>query len=182
MSEKKRGKKGLGTFRMELEDEKKLESMAAKYAAGNKSVFILKAVRYGMAHPDKIFGAALLLLICLVPRVQAGVPEDKAVKAIVGEAEGESLKGKTAVAEAIRNRGSLEGVVGLNSPRVKKAKPWVYRDARKAWKDSTRTNLVKGATHWESTDFPRPSWTDEMEQTTRVGKHRFYKPNRRRIK
>lgn len=98
-----------------------------------------------------------------------------AIKAVIGEAEGESFRGKIAVAEAIRNRGHLRGVYGLRSPRLSKASKKVWEEAEKAWLASASSNLVNGADHWESTDFKRPEWSKKMVITAKHGKHVFYK-------
>lgn len=98
-----------------------------------------------------------------------------AIRAIVGEAEGESYVGKVAIAEAIRNRGTLKGVYGVNSLRLAKSPKWVWKDAEKAWRESAHTNLVNGADHWESTDFKVPSWAKKMTKTATIGKHVFYR-------
>ena len=106
------------------------------------------------------------------------ISDADAVRAIIGEAEGESFKGKVAVAEAIRNRGTLRGVYGFKAKRVDQAPDWVWREARRAWKKSKQSNLVKGATHFESTDFPIPGWSKKMRMTAHIGKHKFYKAYR----
>ena len=49
---------------------------------------------------------------------RAPIPDAQAVRAIVGEAAGESFEGKLAIACAIRNRGNLHGVYGLNATHV----------------------------------------------------------------
>jgi len=105
----------------------------------------------------------------------AEINDVQAVKAIIGEAEGEPFVGKVAVAEAIRNRGHLKGVYGVKSPRVKKASLKVWKDAEKAWQESKKSNLVNGADHWESVDFPVPSWSKSMTKTATIGKHVFYR-------
>lgn len=105
----------------------------------------------------------------------AEIDPNIAIKAIVGEAEGESYRGKLAIAEALRNRGHVRGVYGVSSPRLSKAPKWVWVEAEKAWKESANTNLVKGADHWESTDFKVPTWAKKMTKTAIIGKHVFYR-------
>ena len=102
------------------------------------------------------------------------VPDDIAIRAIIGEASGEGLKGMQAVGEVIRRRGSLKGVYGFKAPHVDKEPEWVWKMARKAWKDSEFSNLSNGATHFESTDFKNAYWMEDMECVAHIGKHRFY--------
>lgn len=107
---------------------------------------------------------------------RAEVNPNQAILAIVGEAENQGLIGMTAVAEAIRNRGTLKGVYGLKSPRLKKAPKWVFSMARKAWEDSQNSNLTNGATHWENTkSFGVPYWAKPMKKTAVIKDHAFYK-------
>lgn len=100
-----------------------------------------------------------------------------AIRAIVGEAANQGLDGMTAVAEAIRNRGSLSGVYGVKAPHADREPSWVWAQAEKAWKASAGSDLVHGATHWESTDFKTPRWArgKGVIVTAQIGKHRFYK-------
>jgi len=118
---------------------------------------------------------ALNSLILSTPSVYAHIDAKQAITAIIGEAEGEPFIGKVAVAEAIRNRKTLKGVYGLRSPRVKKASKKVWLEAERAWLESEKSNLVKGADHWESIDFKVPGWAKGMIVTAQIGKHTFYK-------
>lgn len=100
--------------------------------------------------------------------------------AIIGEAEGESYQGKLAVAYAIINRGNLQGVYGLNAPRVKgrKYSDKTYKEALKAYKQALNNpskDITHGATHWEGTAFKTPYWAKSMTETVTIGKQRFYK-------
>jgi hypothetical protein len=70
-------------------------------------------------YPAIILGLMLLIFLIFAHPARAMSSED-AIKAIIGEAEGESYQGKIAVAETIRHRGSLKGVFGLTAPRVVK--------------------------------------------------------------
>lgn len=98
------------------------------------------------------------------------------LRAIVGEASGEGYQGMLAVACALKNRGSLEGVYGVNAPHLNSEPPWVWKMARKAYFVSlTGIDITDGATHWESTDFPEPRWAKSMTMTKHIGKHKFYK-------
>lgn len=97
---------------------------------------------------------------------------------LVGEAESEGFKGMTAVAEAIRNRGHLKGVYGCKSQRARRANGKLLHLAERAWAASATSDLVKGASYWESTDFKTPSWSKGMIETAHIGKHKFYKEKR----
>jgi hypothetical protein len=109
------------------------------------------------------------------PAHAAEVPESLAIKAIVGEASGEGYRGMLAVAGAIRNRGSLQRIYGINAPHVRNEPKWVWSLARRAWAESRYRDLSCGGTDWESTDFPVPYWAKGMIVTARIGKHIFYK-------
>lgn len=97
------------------------------------------------------------------------------VRAIIGEAASEGYEGMLAVAEGIRNRGTLKGVYGFNADFVDKEPDWVWEQASKAWDASKSSDTIKGATHWESTDFPVPPWSKGMDTVAHIGKHKFYK-------
>lgn len=95
---------------------------------------------------------------------------------IVGEAADQGLVGMIAVAEAIRNRGTLSGVIGCSRKGFFMEQPdTVKKNAMFAWEQSRNSNLTNGATHWESTDFEVPYWANEDNKRAQVGKHVFYK-------
>lgn len=117
----------------------------------------------------------LMSLLGFSGSAMAKIDERQAIDAIIGEAANQSLMGKQAVAEAIRNRGHLRGVYGLKRKSFIESQPkWVRKQAEKAWRMSANSNLVKGADHWESTDFPRPKWAEGARVTAHIGKHIFY--------
>lgn len=120
----------------------------------------------------------VLVLLCLVPReAAANVNPGQAVLAIIGEAENQGPRGMLAVACAIRNRGHLKGVYGLRAPRVvkKKYKPEILKAAIKAWEDSRRKDITKGADHWENVEqFGKPYWAKKYRPTVKIGSHQFY--------
>lgn len=107
------------------------------------------------------------------------VDNQKAIYAIIGEAENQGFMGMLAVAHAIRNRGTLHGVYGLSAPRVKHhlytAK--TYTAARQAWEQSAIDfDLTHGATHWENIKvFGCPSWVKNCVETFRHKDHVFYR-------
>jgi len=117
-------------------------------------------------------GAIIISGVCCKA---ATIPDNLAVKAIMGEACGEGYKGMLAVAGAIRNRGTLQGVYGVKATHIYKEPAYVWANAKKAWKESAKVDITKGANHWEGTDFKRPAWSMGMKITLRYKKHIFYK-------
>lgn len=109
------------------------------------------------------------------------ITDQKAILSIIGEGENQGYTGMLALAGAIRNRGTLQGVYGLNAPRVIKRKYSVdtYRTAQKAWAQSAGKDITNGATHWENINsFGKPYWAYEMDETFRYKDHVFYKERR----
>ena len=93
------------------------------------------------------------------------------------------MAGKIAIAEVIRRRGSLRGIYGINSPRVRLASRAVRKDCELAWAKKG-TNLTRGATVWGNADdvrkwkarakkYPR-HWFNRMHQTAQIGRHFFF--------
>lgn len=121
----------------------------------------------------------IFLIICNV--AHAEIPKSRAINAIIGEAEDQGQMGMNLIACAIRNRGTLDGVYGENSPRVK---AHLYSEdieakATVAWEksaDPAECSFVKGATHWENIkDFGRPKWAKLMKKVYKHHDHTFYK-------
>lgn len=106
--------------------------------------------------------------------------DSAAIRAIIGEAEGEPFQGKVAVACAIRNRGSLQGVYGKTAPRViqNKFSQKTYLQSVQAWeisKDPESCEFIQGADHWEGDKFKRPEWSKRMTKTAHIGNQTFYR-------
>ncbi len=129
-----------------------------------------------------------LLLVCDVCFANDDIIKIRTVNAIIGEAEGETYKGKLGVACAIINRvgthGSFDkamsGVYGEKSKRVTEHKYSnnVFVDAVRAYEESLEVgscDFIDGADHWEGVSFNKPSWSKDMIMTARVGKQIFYK-------
>ncbi len=74
----------------------------------------------------------------------AVIQDSQATNAIVGEAGSECWAAQVAVASAIRNRGSLQGVYGVGNPVVSKASAKVRARAFRAWKASAQGNAAHG--------------------------------------
>ena len=93
----------------------------------------------------------------------------------IGEAGGEGIKGMKAVFEVMRKRNSINGFYGCEASHVYKEPKWVWSQAGLAWRQSAKSNDTKGATHFESVDFPAPVWAKDMQRTVRIGRHQFYR-------
>lgn len=125
--------------------------------------------------------ALMLISSCKVAHA-AEIPQEKAVKAIIGEAENQGFQGMLAIAHALRNRGTLRGVYGLNSPRVKhhlySAKTLAM--AQKAWEQSAFDfDLTHGSTGWgnskDGQEFAKAKWWNNCVVVFRYKQHFFYK-------
>lgn len=113
--------------------------------------------------------------------------QEKAVQCILGEARGEYAKygenSLLAVAEAIRNRGTLQGVYGCKADISKelsylKARG-IYKAAELAWVKSQSSKLIDGAQYWGSTIVDK-KWIATMKKagyklTYTVGNQAYYK-------
>lgn len=124
------------------------------------------------------------LILLSASRVHA-FSDGEAIKSIIGEAENQHYSGMLAIACAIRNRHTLEGVYGLKAPRVvnHKYSANTFRKAKLAWSNSKDYDVTNGATHWENVNaFGKPYWIKSMKMTVIIGDHRFYKPIEKGIK
>lgn len=124
--------------------------------------------------------AFILLSGCQTP-VYAQVNAPKAILAVIGEAEAEGYRGMLAVACAIRNRGTLKGVYGLKSPRVRNHlySAHTYALASAAWKESGNHDITEGATGWgnesDLNKFCSTTWWHKCQITAYYGHQWFYK-------
>lgn len=131
-----------------------------------------------------------VVAMCVLPGCAAAgeITEIQAVRAILGEAEGESLVGMTAIAEVIRTRGNMQGIYGYHA--VKYTNGVYYRGHRhilnkialqalKAWKDSSTTHYSANAQGWGSrTDleaFHTQSWFRKCVIVAKYGNHYFWR-------
>lgn len=152
-----------------------------KYESPEKRLFLDIITIIGSV----LFVSALFIGGCMSGEAQAaGVNDDKAVLAIIGEAEDQGYDGMKAVACAIRNRGTLRGVYGLNAPRVKKHlySQGIEAKAIIAWRNSADTEeclFIGGADHWENIKaFGKPKWAGKMVETYHYKDHVFYRRTR----
>lgn len=131
---------------------------------------------------ETIVGVVLLFMflsygVCFA----SSIPDDRAINAIIGEAENQGYDGMLAVACAIRNRGSLKGVYGEKAKRVvnHKYSDKTYKLAKKAWNESANKDITGGADHWENINsFGTPSWAKDMKVVYKHKDHVFYKSNK----
>ncbi len=86
--------------------------------------------------------------VLAVRSAMGSIAEDDATNAIVGEAAGQPYLVKLGVAGALRNRGTLQGVYGLNAAHNQFEPDWVWRDAQRAWSESAEHDITHGATHF----------------------------------
>lgn len=130
-------------------------------------------------------GIILLILVCSFLlqgcSIAAEIPSDKAIKAIIGEAENQGYTGMLAVAGAIHNRGSLKGVYGLHSYRVRHHlySDRTYKQACRAWNEALKgIDITHGATGWGNDSdvaiFKNSQWFSSVYFTAHIGDHWFY--------
>ncbi len=132
---------------------------------------------------------AVLLLLCLVfgpliipagaPMAYAyarEVPEDVAVRVLIGEAADQGLKGMICVGEVLRRRGSIKGFDGYRSKHINSEPRSVWVKAAKAWEHCAHTNYTKGADHFANIrKFGKPWWVRYCVKTYEYKDHVFYK-------
>lgn len=117
----------------------------------------------------------LILSVGNIPVARAAVSEAQALRILIGEASGEGERGMQAVGEVLRRRNSTRGFYGLKAPHVDKQPAWVWKMARAAWMKSAASNITKGATHFEGTDFKTPKWARGLTPVTIIGKQKFFR-------
>lgn len=98
----------------------------------------------------------------------------QAIRAIVGEAANQDDYTMDCIAHAIRNRGTLKGVYGINAKHVDSEPPEVWKRAAEAWDISDGTyDLVHGAKNFgTAADFPLTA--DWPKFTKHCGDFYFY--------
>lgn len=136
--------------------------------------------RSGMVFALIIATLVMVIVVMLTSKAIAYTQKDM-VASVIGEAEGESQRGKDAIACSIYNRGNLRGIYGLHSSRVihHKYSASTYNNALKAVLRAKSPQycqeLVHGAQFWEGTAFARPAWSYSMVETAVIGHQRFFK-------
>jgi len=74
--------------------------------------------------------------------IRTVIPSALAVDALIGEAGNQPYATQVLVARALRNRGSLQGVYGVNNPVVRKASARLRARCLRAWNESAVANKV----------------------------------------
>lgn len=97
----------------------------------------------------------ILIIILMSSFVHAQcITDEQAVKCLLGEARSEGYESLLAHAEALRNRGHLQGVYGCSSDLSKEMsylkRTGIYDQAVRAWEESKTSNVVNGASYWGS--------------------------------
>ncbi len=125
---------------------------------------------------------------------------DLLARTIWGEARGEPLEGKVAVAHVILNRARIGGWWGDTIERVvlrrwqfsvwnrgdpNRPKMLVVDLSDSAFRDSMYAALgavqeripdnTEGATHYHATSITPPRWAPKLEATVTIGRHKFYR-------
>ncbi len=131
----------------------------------------------------KMFAASVAVLLLLgAGQGMAAVSQDQMIRALIGEAGGESLQTQTAVAEVIRERvatyGSLRGVYGLHNPVVDKASPATWAKARKAFAASATSHLVPAGTLYFGGDRLDDGYFKSYRRVAHYGRVSFYQPSK----
>lgn len=129
---------------------------------------------------DKFIIAAILaMFICLWFMIEicfAEINDTLAVRAIIGEGANQGFTGMWALASAIVNRGTLQGVYGLNAKHIDKEPTWVWEQAQRAWQEAKSGNLLHKGDHWENIKaFGEPYWVKDMVCVYEYKDHRFYR-------
>jgi len=122
---------------------------------------------------------AVVSLSTCKPAEASEIPQE--VKAIIGEAIGQSDKEILAHCHALRNRGTLKGVYGLNNWHKHNTPKNVAR-VTKLWIQSGKeADFTKGCNHWLS-DYDlthyKPklmAWRFKADYSVKVGSTTFYR-------
>lgn len=121
-----------------------------------------------------ILAAALLCSLGL----HAAVPDRLAVRAIIGEGANQSDAAMLGIACAIRNRGTLHGVYGLNGAVTQHASSTIWSRAERAWRQAKAgVDVAAGCKFFGCpTDAPYFLHTLHFEPVKTIGQITFYRP------
>jgi hypothetical protein len=104
------------------------------------------------------------------------VPQDVAVRILIGEAGNQGEKGMICVAEVLRRRESYKGFYIYDLERYRKLPRSVRERAARAWTKSSTTNFTSGADHFFNVhSFKKPYWVSYCVKTYEYRDHVFYK-------
>ena len=119
------------------------------------------------------FICALVVTLISVEVGLAQLSEKQIELAVLGEARGEPEAGKTALAEALRNRNRMGGVYGYDAELKARA------ETERAVQKSRTSDIVKGADVWGTDEdvkkFKKSKWFSRYEFVCRIGRHNFYR-------
>ena len=116
-----------------------------------------------------------IILLASANIAVASIPDNAAVKAIIGEAGGEPYAAQVAVASALRHRGTLNGVYGVNNPCVKRAPSYAILRARKAWAASASHDYAHGCRYFGCPADRSYFIRNGFQPSFSIGKITFYK-------
>lgn len=166
----------MGANYHELRERFRIES-----TMGEKRV---KSPRYALIIPFIYLAILLLVNGCGgVVMAKERINDQKSILSIIGEAEGELYTGKLALSYALINRGTLKGVFGLRSARVKahKYSDKTYMEAKRSWEYANthpEQDITNGATGWGNANdmklFNETKWFSKCYVTKKIGNHFFY--------
>ena len=133
-----------------------------------------------MALSRQFFSVVLIFVLLFSSQAYAEVPEEIAIRVLIGEAADQGFKGMVCVGEVLRRRKSIKGFYGYKSKRTKNIPPALRERAIRAWRESSNTNHTLGADHFISIHSKRrPRWLNHCVKTYEYKDHIFYKEIRR---
>lgn len=162
----------------------------AGYVAPSRQRALAKKVSVEMkkflsAERLKKIAAVLALGFLIASPARAAVQDSDAIRTIVGEAANQGPLGMTAVAAAIRNRGTLRGAYGFSARHSDSEPRYVWTQAAHAWSEAKAgVDPTRGATHWFSrADMKKlsarqPAWFRRLRFTAKIGDQFFYREAR----
>ena len=120
---------------------------------------------------------SILLALALAANARAGVPDNQAVRAILGEGANQPYAAKLAIACVIRNRGSLRGVYGITNELPQHCSARMRNDALRAWRESATHDVTGGCKYF---GCPTDAWYFvgklHFHPVMTIGTTTFYKP------
>ena len=120
---------------------------------------------------------SILSLASILSTCHAEIGGAEAVRAIIGEAGNQSDRAMLAVACALRNRGSLAGVYGVDNPVVNRAGEKLRARAAQAWRASALRDIVRGCRYFGCPhDAPYFLHRLHFHPVLTIGAITFYQP------
>lgn len=116
------------------------------------------------------------LLVCAASVAHANIQTTDAVKAILGEGANQPYQAKLGIASAIRNRGSLQGVYGVNNGVWRHCAKNVRQQAVRAWDESARHDITHGCKFFGCPGDASYFAHLHFHAVLKIGDITFYKP------